>query len=106
MEDKLETLDLSGLESNTLNLSGIELNTSGLESNTPNLSGIESNTLVSDPSEAEKLGAETNQSNSLAAEGGPEVDVRYGKNLVYLRKSKAILESYMRKLKKLLEIKI
>ncbi|CAI8614044.1 unnamed protein product [Vicia faba] len=113
--DKVENLDLSGLESNTLNLSSIKSNTSGHsshESNTLNLSGLESNppnsstlelnkpnlfgpelnTLVPDPSEAEELGVESNQSNTPLAEFGLEVDVRYGKNLVYMRKSKAIPE--------------
>ena len=115
-EDKLENLDLSGFESNTLNLSSIKSNTSGhsshesntlnlsglesnppnsssLESNRLNLSGFELNTLVPDPFEAEELGVESNKSNTPLAELGPEVDVRYWKNRVYMRKSKAIPES-------------
>ncbi|KAI5417662.1 hypothetical protein KIW84_042324 [Lathyrus oleraceus] len=83
-EDKLESLDLSGLESNTLNFPSIKSNTSGysgqgsntlnlsglesnppnssnFESNMPNLSSIELITLVSDPYEAEKLGNGNNK---------------------------------------------
>lgn len=87
-EDKLESLDLSGLESNTLNFPSIKSNTfgySGQDSNTLNLYGLESNppnsssfesnmpslssieliTLVSDPYEAEKLGVELNNTCTL-----------------------------------------
>ncbi|KAI5447233.1 hypothetical protein KIW84_014908 [Lathyrus oleraceus] len=127
-EDKLESLYLSGLESNTLklssinsnasghsghdsntlnlshsshdsntpNLSGIESNppnSSSFESNMPNLSGVELNTHVLDPSEAEEVRVESNKSNTPVDELGPKVDVRYGKNMVYMRKSKAIPES-------------
>ncbi|KAI5413059.1 hypothetical protein KIW84_057617 [Lathyrus oleraceus] len=92
------TLDLShsGHDSNILNLSGLESNppnSSSFESNRPNLSGLELNTFVPDPSEAEEVGVESNQSNTPIVELRPKVDVRYGKNLVYMRKSKVIPES-------------
>lgn len=115
-EDKLESFDLSGHESNTLNLSSIMSDTSGqsghdsnilnlsslesnspnsssYESNTPDLSILESNTHVSDPSETKGLGVESNQSNTPITKLEPKVGVRYEKNLVYMRKSKVVPES-------------
>ena len=90
------TFSHAGHDSNTLNLSGLESNppnSSSSDSNRLDLSGLELNTLVSYPSDTEELGVESLQSNIPIAKLGREVDPRYGKSLIYMRKSKVVPKS-------------
>jgi len=52
------------------------------------------NTPIPDPFEADELGIESNKFNSPAAEIELEVDVWYGKNLVYIESQRPFLNRH------------